>query len=123
MARNQKNFEYFAYTDDNAVVWNVRGEVGGAASAVDGHSTDLTKPVWGRNTLRRHVRYAVWADAVTHRTLKTIIYTPTAFAAVGAGDTIDASVAGLATVVTYTLKAKIGEKQPIPGPATHLADS
>jgi hypothetical protein len=123
MARNQKNFQWFLYVDDNAVDWDVFGESGGAASAVDGHTTDFTKPAWGRNTRRRHVRYCIWQDAVTFRTLKTIIYTPTAFAAIGAGDTIAASVAGLATTVNYTLKAKVPERQPIPGTSRPLADS
>lgn len=123
MARNQKNFSYFMYVDDNAVEWNVRGEDGGAASAIDGHTTDYTKPAWGDNTRKRHVRYAVWQDAVTFRTAKTIIYTPTAFAAVGPGDTIAVSVEGLATTVNYTLAAKVAEKQPLPKASRHLADS
>ncbi len=123
MARNQKNFDTFKYTDDNGVDWNVRGEEGGAFSAVDGHSTDYTKPAWGAQTKRRHVRYVVAQDAGTFRTVKGIIYTPAAFAAIAPGDTVNVQVAGLGTDVTYTVSAKIAEKQPIPHAARNLPDA
>jgi len=123
VAVNQKNFSYFLYTDDNAVDWDVFGEDGGPATGVDGHTTDFTHPVWGRNTRRRHVRYAVYQDASSFRTVKCIIYTPTAFAAISAGDTVSVLVPGSATGVTYTLAAKINERQPIPKTSRHLAET
>ncbi len=123
MARNQKNFQYFLYLDDNAVNWNVRGESGEAGSGVDGHATDFAHPTWGAMSRRRHVRYAIYQDSVTFRTIKFIVYTPTAFAAIVAGATLAVTVPGLATTVTYTLKAKVPEKQPIPATSRNLADS
>jgi hypothetical protein len=123
VAVNQRNFSYFLYTDDNAVDWDVFGEDGGAATGVDGHTTDYTHPAWGRNTRRRHVRYAVYQDGSSFRTYKAIIYTPTAFAAIAAGDTVTVLVPGSATGVTYTLAAKIAERQPIPKASRHLAET
>lgn len=124
MARNQRNFSFQKYVDDNADEWNVRGESGGAFAAVDGHATfDASKPVWGKSTIRRHPRYVVAMDPVTFRTVKGIIYTPTAFAAINGGDVIAVLVSGLATTVNYTVSAKIGEKLPFAKASRNLADS
>lgn len=122
MPINQPNKAYFLYVDDNAANWNVFGESGGPAIGVDGHTTDYTAPVWGRQTVRRHVRYAVYQNATTFRTVKCVIYTPTAFAAIAAGDTVTVPTPGTATDETYVLAAKIAEKQPIPKASRHLAD-
>lgn len=124
MARNQKNFKYFLYVDDNADEWNVRGEDGGALTAVDGHAAfDATKPVFGRMTRRRHVRYVVYQDAVTLRTVKGIVYTPTAYAAISPGDIVAVQVTGLATTVNYTVASKIAEKLPLAKAGHELADA
>lgn len=124
MARNQKNFSYFTYVDDNADTWNVRGEDGGSGTAVDGHAA-LTAgaPVWGRNTTRRHVRFVEATDSTTFRKVRFIVYTPTAFAAIAGGDVIAVTVPGLATTVNYNVSAKIPEKQPIAAASRHLADT
>jgi len=113
----------FKYTDDNSVDWNVRGESGGAFSATDGHSTDYTKPAWGKMTRTRHVRYVVAQDPTTFRTVKGIVYTSAAFASIGLGDTVAVAVEGLATTVNYSVSAKIAEKQPAPHAPRPLADS
>jgi hypothetical protein len=123
MPRNQRNFQLQDYTDDNAVQYSVRGEVGGAFAGVDGHASTFAFPAWGKMTKNRHVRYVVATDNVTFRTVKGIIYTPTAFAAIGIGDTIAVTVPGLATTVNYTVSQKIGEKQPAVHAARMLADS
>lgn len=124
MARNQKNFSYFTYVDDGATTWNVRGEDGGAGNAVDGHAA-LTggAPVWGRMTRRRHVRYVEATDPTTFRKVRFIVYTPTAFGAITAGDAVAVQVEGLATTVTYNVSAKIAEKQPLAAASRHLADA
>lgn len=124
MARNQKNFSYFTYVDDNGTTWNVRGEDGGAFSAVDGH-TALTpgEPVWGRQTRRRHVRYVEATDPTTFRKIRGIVYTPTAFAAIAPGADIAANVEGLATTVVFDVSAKVAEKQPVAAASRHLADA
>lgn len=124
MARNQKNFSYFTYVDDNGDTWNVRGEDGGAGSAVDGHAA-LTAgaPVWGRQTRRRHVRYVEATDPTTFRKVRFIVYTAAAFAALDPGADVAVQVTGLATTVNYDVSAKIAEKQPIAAASRHLADA
>jgi hypothetical protein len=123
VARNQKNFAMFKYVDDNAVEWNVRGESGGSFTAVDGHATDYTKPAWGKMTRARHVRYVVAQDPTTFRTVKGIVYTPTAFAAIGLADAVNVNVEGSASTVVYNVSAKIAEKQPAPHAPRQLADT
>lgn len=124
MARNQKNFKLFDYLDDNGAHWSMRGESGGALSAVDGNAPfDPTKPVFGRISTRRHPRYAIYQDTVTFRTVKGIVYTPTAFAAIVPGNIVAVQVPGLATTVNYTLSAKVAEKLPVPKASRNLADA
>lgn len=123
MPGNRKNFSYFTYTDDNAVDWNLRGEDGGAGSAVDGHSAFTAgAPVWTSNSRRHHVRYVEATDAATFRKIRFVVYTPTAFAAIAGGDPITVPVPGTATTVTYTVSAKIPERQPLAAASRHLAD-
>lgn len=124
MARNQKNFKYFKYLKNDASEFNVRGESGGAFSAVDGNAAfDATKPLLSGITSRNHPRYAVAQDATTLRTVKGIIYTPTAFAAISIGDTIAVQVAGLATTVNYTVIDLIGERWKTAKASHNLADA
>ncbi len=124
MARNQKNFKLFLYVDQNGDEWSLRGESGGALSAVDGNAPfDPTKPVFGRVSTRRHPRYAVYQDPVTFRTVKGIVYTPAAFAAIVPGAIVAVQVEGLSTTVNYTLSAKIAEKLPVPKASFNLADA
>lgn len=123
MVAVQKNFSYFQYVDDNGSNWSVRGEKGGALTAVDGNAPfDEADPVWGAQTKRRHVRYVEYQDPTTFRTVRGIVYTPTAFGAIARGDIVAVYVPGLATTVNYTVKAKIAEKQPFAGAARNLAD-
>lgn len=124
MARNQRNFRYFKYVDDNGFEWSLRGESGGAGTAVDGHANnDLTDPVFGKQTTRRHPRFVVAQDPTTFRTVKFVVYTLTAFAAIAGGDTIAVTVPGLATTVNYLVSAKVGEKMPIGNASRNLADA
>jgi hypothetical protein len=122
MARNQKNFDNFLYIDDNAVHWTKRGEAGGDASAIDGHATNDGSPMW-IDTARRKARTLSAYDPTTFRTIKPIIYTPTAYAAVAIGDTIAVQVEGLATTVDYTVNGKNAEKQPKIQVSRKLADA
>lgn len=124
MARNQKNFSFFTYVDDDAVSWNLRGEDGGAAAAVDGHAVAVaTQPTWERTKLNQP-RRVIYQDAATGRIVAPVIYTPTAFAAIAKGDIVAVQVAGLATTVNYTAVKKLGEKKRgTPAFSRHLADS
>jgi hypothetical protein len=121
MPGNQPNFSYFDYLDDSGNHWNVRGEDGGPATAVDGHTTDLTSPPFGAMTKRRHVRYVEYT-APNFRKYRSIVYTPTAYAAIATGDTVSVLQQGSATAVTYTLSAKIPERIPVPSAGRHLTD-
>lgn len=124
MARNQKNFQLFTYVDDNGTSWNVRGEDGGAASAVDGHAAFTpSAPVWDKQTTRQHVRKIIYEDSTTHRTVSPIFYTSAAYAAVAIGDILAVQVAGLATTVNYAAKKKVPEKQASRASARQLADT
>jgi hypothetical protein len=122
MARNQKNFDNFLYTDDNAVAWTKRGEDGGDGAAIDGHANGTGAPVW-IDSARMKVRRIIYQDPTTFRTVSPIIYTPTAFSAVALGDIIAVQVEGLATTVNYTAVKKLAERQPSRGAARQLADT
>jgi len=122
MARNQKNFDNFLYTDDNAVDWTKRGESGGAATAVDGHATGTNAPVW-IDSARMRVRRVIYQDPTTYRTINPIVYTPTAYAAIDLGDIVAVQVEGLATTVNYTAVKKQAERQPFRGVSRKLADA
>ena len=123
MARNQKNFQLFTYVDDNARSWNLRGEDGGAAAAVDDHAAfGATQPRWPRSSRRMHPRKIIYQDAVTFRTIDPIFYTSTAYNAVAIGDIVSVPVTGLATNVNYTAIVKVPEKQPRTAGARQLAD-
>lgn len=123
MPGNRKNFAYFTYVDDNATTWNLRGEDGGAGSAVDGHAAFTGgAPVWGRQTKRRHPRYVVAQDPVSFRTVKFVVYTQAAYNAIAGGDTIAVSVPGSGTAVNYNVSDKIPEKQPIAKASNQLID-
>lgn len=124
MARNQKNFKYFTYVDDDGVSWNVRGEDGGAFSGVDGHAAfNAANPVFGKITRRRHPRYVVAMDSTTFRTVKGIIYTAGAYAAITGGQDIAVQVEGLATTVNYDVSDKIAERLPKAKASRNLADA
>jgi hypothetical protein len=122
MARNQKNFDNLLYVDDNGVSWTKRGEVGGDATAVDGHATGTGAPTW-IYTARMKVRRIIYQDPTTFRTVSPIFYTAAAFAAVALGDILAVQVEGLATTVNYGATTKVAEKQPSRGVSRKLADT
>lgn len=122
MARNQKNFDNLLYVDDNAVSWTKRGEVGGDATAVDGHAAGTNAPTW-IDSARMRVRRIVYQDPTTFRTVNPIFYTAAAWAAVALGATLAVQVEGLATTVNYNAVKKQPERQPSRGVSRKLADS
>jgi len=113
MAANQRNFEVFTYTDNNAAVWNKRGTLDAAINAIDG-STPLTAGarVWPHRTRRYHTREAVFFDPTTFRTVRFPVYTAAAFAAITGATTLNINVPGETAAVAYSLSQKIDEKQP-----------
>ena len=122
MARNQKNFENFLYVDDNGVSWTKRGEIGGDATAVDGHATGTGAPTWIDGP-RMRTRRIVYQDATTFRTVIPLFYTAAAYAAVTLDDIIAVQVEGLATTVNYAAVKKQAERQPSRGVSRKLADT
>ena len=108
----QRNFQLFDYESDDGNTYSVRGEVGGAFAAVDGHAATFAFPAYGRQTKNRHVRKVSASDPTTFRSVIGIIYTAAAFAAISPGDVIAVSVPGLATAVNYTVDGFIAEKRP-----------
>ena len=123
MAGNEKNFDYFTYVDDSGTAWNLRGESGGAGTAVDGHAAKVaTQPLWHR-TKRNQPRRIRYQEPTTGRTVEPVFYTSAAYAAVSLGDVIAVSEPGSATATNYTAVQKIGEKkQGVPAFSRHLAD-
>lgn len=123
MVLPQRNFGYQTYVDDDSVSWNKRGEIGGAAAAVDGHAAAVaTQPVW-HNERQNHVRRVVYQDSTTGRKAIPIIYTAAAYAAIAKGDIISVPVPGSATNVNYACVDKLPErKRGSPSFSTHLAD-
>lgn len=123
MAANQRNYQVFTYVDDDARVWNKRGELDAAVNAIDG-SAALTAgaPVWPHSSRRFHTREAVFVDPTTFRTKRIVVYTPAAFAAITGATTLAVNVPGNTGAVTYSLSEKIGEKQPVGKATRQLAD-
>lgn len=123
MAANQRNFQVFKYVDDNGTTWNKRGTLDAAQNALDG-STALQAgaPVWPHSTSRYHARYAIFYDPTTFRTVRVIVYTAAAFAAITGATTLAVNVPGETATVTYSLSAKVAEKQPVGKATRQLAD-
>lgn len=122
MAANQRNFQVFTYVDDNAVTWNKRGTLDTAINAIDG-SAALTggAPVW-IDTPRKKTRMAVFQDPTTFRTVRIVVYTSAAFAALTGASTLAVNVPGETAAVTYNLAEKIAEKQPVGKATRQLTD-
>ena len=123
MAGNEKNFKLFDYVDDNGFHWCVRGESGGAGSGVDGHAAFVaTNPVFGRVTRGRHPRYIVAQEPTTFRTIRFIVYTAAAYAAIAGGATVAVAEPGATGTTNYLVSAKIADKMPIAKASRNLAD-
>ena len=122
MAASQKNFTIFTYTDDNAVDWNMRGELDAVRNAVDGSTAAGGNPPFIPS--RRHTpRKIIYQDASTFRTKTLIFYTAAAYAAITLGtDSLSFPVEGEATAVLYVAKKKVGERNPSATPGGNLAD-
>jgi len=82
MAGNEKNFRSsITLTTTRSTGASVARTAGGAA--VDGHAAFIaTNPVFGKITRRRHPRYIVAMNATTFRTIRFIVYTAAAYAAI-----------------------------------------
>lgn len=122
MAASQKNFSLFSYTDDNAQVWNIRGEEEEVRNAVDGSSAAGGHPPFIPS--RRHQpRRIVYRDSTTLRTKTCLFYTPTAYAAITVGtSTLSFFIEGEVAAVVYTATKKLAEKNPAATAGASLPD-
>lgn len=119
MAQNSINFANFTYVDDDGISWNKRGEDGGPAAAVDGHTAPGANQAWRDRGRRQRARAVVYVDdtdvtggrSPTFRKYRAIMYTAAAYAAVALGDSISVPVPGLATSVSYKARDKQGERK------------
>jgi hypothetical protein len=121
MAATQLNRQWFTYVDDQGNSFNKLGEDGGPLSAVDGHAASGAHPVW-IDTKRHSTRKVEYQDPTTFRTVKGIVYTAAAYAAIAVGDIVAVTVPGEVAAVNYTVSRKIPERQTIRTAAFQLAD-
>jgi len=100
MAGNEKNFRSsITLTTTRSTGASVARTAGGAA--VDGHAAFIaTNPVFARSR-RRHPRYIVAMNATTFRTIRFIVYTAAAYAAIAGGSSIAVQLPGLATTTPF----------------------
>lgn len=113
MPADQRNFAYSDYLSDDAVHYCVKADANMIALAATGGAVCTNGIAYGRDTTRRHKRSATYRDLTTFRTVKTPIFTPTAFAALVVGtSTIAVHVPGETATVTYTLTQLQAEKRP-----------
>jgi hypothetical protein len=122
MAASQKNFSLFTYVDDNAVSWNLRGELDSVRNAVDGNAAAGGHPPFIPS--RRHSpRKVIYRDSSTFRTKTVVCYTNTAYAAITIGSsTLSFPVEGETAAVVYTATKKIAERNPSATAGPNLAD-
>lgn len=113
MPADQRNFAYSDYLGDDAVHYCVKADANMVALAATGGAACTTAISYGRDTTRRHKRSATYQDPTTFRTVKTPIFTPTAFAALVVGtSTVAIHVPGNTATVSYTLVKLDAEKRP-----------
>jgi len=123
MAANQRNFQLFTYTDEAGHTWNKRGAMDTALNAIDGSTAFTPGAVtWPRESRRYQARAALFQDPQTFRTVKAIMYTHAAAAALTGASTLAVSVPGETTSVSYAFAGLVPEKQPKTKAARQLAD-
>jgi len=109
----QLNYNYFRYTDDNANNWTLRSSEDWGENGASGGAAATGDPAYGRQTVRRAPRKAIYRDPQTFRTFTGPVFTPAAFAALTVGtSTYNVQVPGLVSPVAYTLVKKVPERNP-----------
>lgn len=106
---DQRNLQWYKYTSDMGVAFNIMADKqwgDGAASGLT--SFDVTLPPFGPQTTQHRTRKAVYQDPQTFRSVVHPVGTAAAFAALPA--TINVTITGTATPVTYGLSRVIPEK-------------
>jgi len=109
----QRNFGYFSYDSDDATSYCLKADADWGGSAGSGGTACAGEPAYGRATTRRSPRYAIFRDPTTFRTLKGVVFTPAAYAALTVGtSTYSVTYPGSATPQSYTLVKKVPERIP-----------
>ncbi len=113
MAADQRNFGYSVYVSDNGQNYCLKADANMIATAGLGGAACTNQPPYGRASLRRQPRKAIYRDPTTFRTITTPVFTPTAYGALVVGtSTVAKHVEGETATVTYTLVKLVPEKIP-----------
>jgi hypothetical protein len=114
VAANEDNFAYSTYVSDDGRSYAVRTLSFWAALAASGGTTTSANPLYGRESRRRHVRKAKFADLTASGRFVTLpVFTAAAYTALVPGTTtISRSIRGEAAAKTYTLVKLIPEAVP-----------
>lgn len=118
---DQRNLQWYRYTSDRGVNYSIMADKqwgDGASSGLTAFNT--ADAVFGPQTTQHRTRKLVYQDPSTLRTVVHPVGTAAAFAAAPA--TINVTIVGSATPVTYGLARLIAEKVRIPKTGAHLAD-
>lgn len=118
---NQRNLQWYRYIDDggkNAAIMADKEWGDNAASGLAAFNP--ADYIFGPQSRLKHTRKAVYQDPTTFRTVKHPVGTAAAFAALPA--TLNVTIIGTATPVTYNLAQRIPEKVRIPKTSRPLAD-
>lgn len=106
-----RNFNWVRYVSDLAINFAVKIDAVWGASASSGFAAfNAADAVFGRQTRRRRMRFVIYTDAVTFRSVKLPFGTVAAYNAAPA--TVTIKVPGASTGVVYTRGKFSGEQMP-----------
>lgn len=110
------NFVYSDYVSDDGNTYSIRTDAAWAADAASGCTTTSAARFYGKDTGRRHRRYAIFVDNTGNgRKRRLPVCTAAAFTALAAvigTQTLTVPEPGTATASTYLLASISGEKVP-----------
>lgn len=118
----QRNWNYYTYASDDGTTYNIRAAVEWAAVAAHGLAARTNGAPRYIASRQQAPRKFIYRDTTTGRSTSGPVGTTTAYNAAAIGDTEDFNIPGLATVVSYTLAKKVGEKVPTTLVGTQLPD-
>lgn len=108
----QRNYDYYTYVSDDGTTYNLRASVEWATTVSAGLAARTSGAPRFISSKSQKPRHAIFRDPTTFRTFSGPIGTQAAYAALTLGDTVDVSVPGLATAVSYECVKKVPESVP-----------
>ena len=115
---DQRNLQWYRYVGDKGTNYAIMADKQWGDSAGSGLTTAQTTDIpFGPQTRLHHTRKVIYQDPVTFRTVKHPVGTVAAYGA--APSTINVSIVGSATPVTYNLSQSIPEKLRQPKATSH----